>query len=163
MSIGARLKLIRKKHKQSLDETATIFDITKQTLSRYENEKRTPDNEFLESFGRQFSLSGDWLLYGKPPIFQQEVAKTDVNGIFLELAAELTRISNRKTTELKMIDIPQETLSNTPENYVLMLEYMLKYESVRRDILKFFYLFQKPEADKQQKKEGDFLKADGRI
>jgi transcriptional regulator with XRE-family HTH domain len=148
MTIGERLKLVRKKFKLKLDETAAIFDITMQTLSRYENGKRTPDNDFLEAFGNHFKLSGDWLLYGQPPIFRTADSKQDVNSMFLELAAVMTAESEHPGTDPKLVDLPMESLVDTPENFVLMLQYMLKYPEVCHNMFQFFYLFQKPVADK---------------
>ncbi len=155
MTIGKRLKLVRKKFKLKLDETAAIFDITMQTLSRYENGKRTPDNDFLEAFGYHFKLSGDWLLYGEPPIFKTGDSQQDINGMFLELAAVVTSIANLRTTAPKYVDIPIENLTDTPENFIVMLQYMLKYPEVCKHMFQFFHLFQKPMADKHLEPTGN--------
>jgi transcriptional regulator with XRE-family HTH domain len=133
MTIGARLKLIRKKNNLKLKEAGEIFDITAQTLSRYENGQRTPDNDFLETFGKYFKLSGDWLLYGEPPIYRAADLDRDIKESFLELS----HLINSK--EAPGIDIP--------ENFLLLLKYMLKYPRVRQSIFQFFYLFQKPLID----------------
>ena len=65
MTIGARLKYVRNRFEMSLESTASIFDITAQTLSRYENGRRSPDNEFLEQFGKHFNLPRTGASYRK--------------------------------------------------------------------------------------------------
>lgn len=147
MSIGSRLKKIRQNNNQSQEQTATIFNITKQTLSRYEKGQRTPDNDFLKHFGMHFKINANWLLYNEPPIFKEGVAQKDVKSLFLELVTLMTRSENQELSDLEFVDIPTDRLSNVPENFLLMLGYMLKYEKVRRNVLRFFYLFEKPDAD----------------
>ncbi|MCP4148434.1 MAG: hypothetical protein GY757_11860, partial [bacterium] len=44
---------------------------------------------------------------------------------------------------------PENLFDDTPENFVLMLQYMLKFPDVRKAMFQFFYLFQKPAADKK--------------
>ena len=154
MTIGQRLKLIRTEAKLSLEKTGALFDITAQTLSRYENGERRPDHDFLRDFGKYFKLSGDWLLYGEPPIRKS----TDLDKSIKEAFLELTHLINIKK-------IPDITLSETdtmgdylrsitkdnPDNLILMLEYMLKYVPVRKNMLQFFFLFQKPMIDESLK------------
>jgi transcriptional regulator with XRE-family HTH domain len=148
MTIGARLKLIRKKNKLKLQEAGEIFDITAQTLSRYENGQRTPDNDFLEAFGRNFKLSGDWLLYGEPPIYRAADLDRDVKESFLELSHLIHSKEAPGIDIPKKLDITLQQLSDDiPENFLLLLKYMLKYPRVRQSIFQFFYLFQKPLID----------------
>jgi transcriptional regulator with XRE-family HTH domain len=150
MTIGARLKLIRTKFKLSLEKTGVLFDVTAQTLSRYENGKRTPDNDFLESFGKHFKLSGDWLLYGAPPIFKASDLDKDVKEAFVELSSLLSTKGSHKDIIPEVLRVSMEKLTeDTPENFIMMLEYMLKDEAVRKDMFQFFHLFQKPPADKR--------------
>jgi transcriptional regulator with XRE-family HTH domain len=154
MTIGDRLKLVRKKSKLNLEQTAAIFDITAQTLSRYENGKRTPDNDFLESFGKHFNLSGDWLLYGEPPIFKAEDLNKDIQGVFYELSS-LIRTGSVKGVEIPEVlkDSIDKMILDCPENYITLLHYMLKDPVVRKNIFQFFYLFQKPDSDKRKEQE----------
>jgi transcriptional regulator with XRE-family HTH domain len=149
MTIGSKLKLIRKKFQLKLEQTAAVFDITAQTLSRYENGKRTPDNEFLEAFGKHFNLSGNWLLYGEPPIFKTGEAKKDIRESFIELSHLVT---SQKVRDMRLEERVQTSLDQltggSPENFLLMLEYMLKYPGIRKNMLQFFYIFQKPFAER---------------
>lgn len=148
MTIGARLKLIRKKNNLKLQEAGDIFDITAQTLSRYENGQRTPDNDFLEAFGKYFKLSGDWLLYGEPPIYRAADLDRDVKESFLELSHLINSKGVPGIDIPEKLDFPPDRMTDDiPENFLLLLKYMLKYPGVRRGIFQFFYLFQKPLID----------------
>jgi transcriptional regulator with XRE-family HTH domain len=148
MTIGQRLKLVRNEAKLSLEKTGALFDITAQTLSRYENCERRPDNDFLREFGKHFNLSGDWLLYDEPPMRKATDMDKSIKGSFFEL----TNLINAK----KAPDVPisnalgdflGKITEDNPDNFILMFEYMLKYAPVRKNMFQFFFLFQKPMID----------------
>ncbi len=141
MTIGARLKAIRKAEKLKLIEVGKLFDITAQTLSRYENNQRTPDNDFLEAFGKHFNLSGNWLLYNEPPIYRTDEKERDIKESFLELS----NLINYK--DVINIDMTEKITDNTPENFLLLIKYMLQYPIIRKGIFQFFYLLLKPMID----------------
>ena len=145
MTIGARLNLIRKRNNLKLSEIGKIFDITAQTVSRYENGQRTPDNDFLEAFGKHFKISGDWLLYGEPPIYRATTVEKDVKESFLELSH---LINSKEVIDIDIPEISENYLEkiavDSPENFILLLKYMLKYPEICKNILQFFFLFQKP-------------------
>ncbi|MGD2090028.1 MAG: helix-turn-helix transcriptional regulator [Candidatus Aminicenantes bacterium] len=147
MTIGARLKMIRKSKELKLIEVGKIFDITAQTLSRYENDQRTPDNDFLEAFGKYFNLSGNWLLYNEPPIYKTDIQDRDIKESFLELS---NLISSKDVHDIDIpteLDFSQKITSDNPENYLLLIKYMLKYPIIRKGIFQFFYLLLKPLID----------------
>jgi len=141
MTIGARLKAIRKAEKLKLIEVGKLFDITAQTLSRYENNQRTPDNDFLEAFGKHFNLSGNWLLYNESPIYRTDEKERDIKESFLELS----NLINYK--DVIDIDMTEKITDNTPENFLLLIKYMLQYPIIRKGIFQFFYLLLKPMID----------------
>jgi transcriptional regulator with XRE-family HTH domain len=148
MTIGQRLKLIRTEAKLSLEKTGALFDITAQTLSRYENGERRPDNDFLREFGKHFNLSGDWLLYDEPPMRKS----TDLDRSIKESFFELTHLINaKKVSDVPIPDALGDFLGtiteDNPDNFILMFEYMLKYAPVRKNMFQFFFLFQKPMID----------------
>ena len=147
-TIGERLKMIRTRNNLKLKEAGAIFDITAQTLSRYENGQRTPDNEFLEYFGKHFNLSGDWLLYGEPPIYRADDLDRNVKESFLELSHLINSKDVPDIALPEKLDFSMEKITNDmPENFILLLKYMLKYPRVRKGIFQFFYFFQKPLID----------------
>lgn len=154
MKIGARLKYIRKRSNLSLEKISKIFDVTAQTISRYENAERSPDIEFLELFGKHFKLSANWLLYGEKPIFREEKeneSEKDIRQLFLELSSILPGKFENESIPILKASIENIT-KDDPENYLMMLAYMLKDAKVRKNIFQFFFLFQKPDADQPEKK-----------
>ena len=62
-TFAQRMKLLRKKNDITLDELAEKIQSTKATLSRYENDKRTPNIEFARKMAEAFGVTTDYL-YG---------------------------------------------------------------------------------------------------
>lgn len=146
MGLGIRLNLIRTKRGMSLKDMSKIFGLTPAALSRYENEERTPDIDFIAEFGRNFNVNGDWLLYGDKPIFKsgERIQLNEEEKLIdlLESIKEPTKIEkNISTCSL------EEISKETPYNYINLLRYMKKYPIIRKNIFQFFYLFQMPEVD----------------
>lgn len=136
----------------SLEKTGAIFDITAQTLSRYENGERRPDNDFLREFGKHFELSGDWLLYGEPPMRKATNLDKTIKESFFEL---IHLINAKKVPDIAVPDYLGDYLGkiteDNPDSFILMFEYMLKYAPVRKNMFQFFFLFQKPMIDESLK------------
>jgi len=148
MTVGERLRMVRTKEGLLLKEVGAICGITAQTLSRYENNDRKPDYEFLGRFVKHFKISTDWLLFGESPIYKAADLDRDVKESFIELSD----LVNSK--DIPDIDIPgkfwfslQKIADDIPENYLLLIKYMLKYPMVRKGILQYFYLLLKPLID----------------
>jgi transcriptional regulator with XRE-family HTH domain len=57
-----RLRSLRLFKKMTLDDLAQALETTKTTLSRYENNKRIPDAEFIVRTTSFFKVSSDYLL-----------------------------------------------------------------------------------------------------
>jgi transcriptional regulator with XRE-family HTH domain len=140
MTIGQRLRMIRKKENLILKEVGAICGITDQSLSRYERDQRTPENEFLKRFVKHFNINTDWLLFGTPPIYKVAYQDRDVKKSFIELSEMI------KSKDVH-IDV-QKIIDDIPENYLLLIKYMLKYPIIRKGIFQFFYLLLKPMIDK---------------
>lgn len=64
-SIGARIRWFRESMDYSRDTFATILNISKMTLARYETDERKPDADFIIKFCEEYDVSADWLLFGK--------------------------------------------------------------------------------------------------
>lgn len=146
MTIGERLKMIRNKEKLLLKEVGNLCDISAQTLSRYENDQRTPDNEFLKKFVKHFNISSDWLLFGEVPIYRDDQRRDkDVKESFIELSHLISSKDIPGIDRLEKFDLTLEKITDdVPENYLLMLKYMMKNPIIRKGIFQFFYLFLKP-------------------
>lgn len=64
MNLGKKILKIRKDNKMSQDEFAEILNVTRQTISNWENSKNYPDIETLIKISDKFNISLDILLKG---------------------------------------------------------------------------------------------------
>lgn len=62
MNLGNKIQEIRKKNKMSQEELAEVFNVTRQTISSWENSKSYPDIETLIKLSDKFDISLDILL-----------------------------------------------------------------------------------------------------
>lgn len=62
MSLGSNIIKIRKDNNMSQEEFAEIFNVTRQTISNWENTKSYPDIETLIKISDRFNISLDVLL-----------------------------------------------------------------------------------------------------
>lgn len=64
MTTGKRLKQLREERRMTQEELAKALDISKSTVSMYENDTRMPKPENMEAIADFFNVSIDFL-YGK--------------------------------------------------------------------------------------------------
>ena len=62
MNLGLKIVKIRKEHKMSQEDFAELFNVTRQTISSWENSKSYPDIETLIKISNKFNISLDILL-----------------------------------------------------------------------------------------------------
>lgn len=62
MNLGKRIATIRKERKMSQEDFAELFNVTRQTISSWENSKSYPDIETLVKISDKFNISLDILL-----------------------------------------------------------------------------------------------------
>ena len=62
MNIGEQINNLRKKHGLSQDDFSNLFNVSRQTVSNWENEKSYPDLQMLVDMSDQFGISLDVLL-----------------------------------------------------------------------------------------------------
>lgn len=114
MSLGSRLKELRKEKKLTQADLAKIFSLGESTISFYENNKRTPDFELLKRIAVFFNVSIDYLL-GNIDVRNTSVKENgnkpfrciDVNGLpdeaieEVEKYIELIRLKYNQNENLK--------------------------------------------------------------
>lgn len=61
-SFSERMKKLRKKQSITLEQLANEIDVTKSTLSRYENNQREPKMYIVKKLASYFTVSVDYLL-----------------------------------------------------------------------------------------------------
>ncbi len=88
-----RLRELRNLKSMTLDELAKELKTTKTTLSRYENNKRTADSDFIVNACEFFGVSSDYILgltnnplsvddlLSKKRILVDDLSKDDVNTV----------------------------------------------------------------------------------
>jgi transcriptional regulator with XRE-family HTH domain len=140
MTIGERLRMIRKKENLVLKEVGELCGITDQSLSRYERDKRYPENEFLKRFVTHFKLNTDWVLFGTLPIYKVDDKEKDAKKCFIEFSEMI------KSKDVPGID-PQKVIDDITENYLVLNKYMLNYPIIRKGIFQFFFFLLKPMID----------------
>ena len=62
MNIGEQINNLRKKHGLSQDDFANLFNVSRQTISNWENGKSYPDLEMIIKVSDYFKISIDELL-----------------------------------------------------------------------------------------------------
>lgn len=62
MNIGEQINNLRKKHGLSQDDFANLFNVSRQTVSNWENGKSYPDLEMIIKISDYFKISVDELL-----------------------------------------------------------------------------------------------------
>lgn len=72
-----RLRHLRKQHKLTQEQLGQKINVTKVSISGYENGKRTPDTETLEMLANYFQVSVDYLLgrTSNPTIYDSPITK----------------------------------------------------------------------------------------
>lgn len=60
--LGKRLKILRSEKKITQEELGKVVNVTKVSISGYENGNRTPDTETLQKLADFFNVSTDYLL-----------------------------------------------------------------------------------------------------
>ncbi|AND84225.1 transcriptional regulator [Clostridium tyrobutyricum DIVETGP] len=61
-TFNKRMKELRAEKNITLEELAKVLNTTKSTLSRYENNLRTPNADFINQLAKYFNVSADYLL-----------------------------------------------------------------------------------------------------
>ncbi len=62
MTFGERLKQIRMDRNMSQEELATILETSKQVISRYENNQRSPKISIVEEYSKKLGVDINYLL-----------------------------------------------------------------------------------------------------
>lgn len=61
-TFGERMRMVREEKSMSLQEVGKKIGISKQALSRYEKDERSPRQPTVESLARFFEVSPTWLM-----------------------------------------------------------------------------------------------------
>ncbi|WP_406242060.1 helix-turn-helix domain-containing protein [Tissierella carlieri] len=104
--IGKRIKTLRNERNLLQKDLAEQLNLSQQTISLYESEKRQPDYQILQSIADFFNVSVDYLL-GRTDIkdssilsVKEDETKFDIHN---EIADEIEKLSPESQEELKKL------------------------------------------------------------
>lgn len=133
MSVGHRIKELRKKSKQTISDLATILEISGSALSQLENNKFMPSSEVVIKICEHFKITSDYLLFGNDKIIENnnhvtylEVNKDD-NEIDVEIGED-NIIVNRDILK-KLVYLTNETIKS--KNEVIQIEKEFRTELIK--------------------------------
>ena len=66
MNVGNQISTIRKEHQLTQEQFGSLFHVTRQTVSNWENDKNYPDLQMLIDISNQFGISLDTLIKEDP-------------------------------------------------------------------------------------------------
>ena len=79
MSIGKRIRQIRKERNLTMEAFGKQIGVTRNSISMIESEKNNPSDQTIRSICREFNVSEDWLRTGAgeatPTIPDDEITK----------------------------------------------------------------------------------------
>ena len=84
--LGARIKELRKEFGLSQVDLASRLEVTKQTISNWENENIQPSSDMLVDLANVFNVTTDYLLG------LDDVPRLSIEGLPLSFAAHLAQI-----------------------------------------------------------------------
>ncbi|MDT2829905.1 helix-turn-helix domain-containing protein [Vagococcus carniphilus] len=86
MILGEKIKSIRQENKLSQEEFSEKFNVTRQTVSNWENGKSVPDLETIVRMSSEFNVSTDELLKEDKSVVQKiDSEKKKKNTLFMIL------------------------------------------------------------------------------
>lgn len=92
MNLGKRILNIRKERKMSQEDFAELFNVTRQTISSWENSKSYPDIETLVKISDKFNISLDILLREDKNMIETYKNDSKQKKVFKRISIILTSI-----------------------------------------------------------------------
>lgn len=108
MTLGEKLKHYRKSAGYTQDELSKILSVTPQAISKWENDKGTPDIELLVPISTALGITVDALL--KNDIGDSELLSEELSGIY----------GDRTRTPREKYALYKDMLKNAPERPEIM-------------------------------------------
>jgi transcriptional regulator with XRE-family HTH domain len=98
-TIGDRIKQLRTENNLTQEEFGKIFSIVKSTVSMYESNKSTPDDELKKKIANYFNVTLDWLM-GNTDVRNPADEITDAVSDDPELAEFWNELKDREDLKL---------------------------------------------------------------
>ena len=165
MNIGNKIKFFREKQGISMDELATALDVSKSTVSRYENNKREPNIDTLQNIAIALGVTINELVgltkleedmqYFKN---RQSELTTKINEVDLNIknVNEIYQYLKSTTRIIDNIKEKNEKGENLSEDEIIEMNKLIN--SVPKHIDAFFKIF-----DTKEKKEEEVISKEEEI
>ena len=115
-TFNQRMKELRAEENITLEELAKALSTTKSTLSRYENNLRTPNADFINQLAKYFNVSVDYLLGNSN---DKNIDESKISEIDKELIDDITSLDDdlKKEAEkyIELLKIKQNLDKNKDE------------------------------------------------
>ncbi|WP_057820621.1 helix-turn-helix domain-containing protein [Schleiferilactobacillus perolens] len=95
MSFGERLRALRTEKHMTQSDLGKLMDVSKASVSLYEKNQRTPDQETLKKVAQFFDVSIDYLLGVSDKRHYYALTKKDKRDIETELEDVLAGVTNK--------------------------------------------------------------------
>ena len=94
-TIGSRLHGLRRSAKRTLKEECEIFDVSLNSVYRWEHDLSVPKRSLLRRIAEFYGVNYDWLLYGaenedKPAAEKRDEAENGIERKLLNMLANLS-------------------------------------------------------------------------
>lgn len=93
MTLGEKLKLIRKQYNLSQEGMAELLDVSRQAITKWENDMGLPSSEHLKKLSQTFNVSIDYLLNDE----------TDLPVLTLRQSLDKTKYKNKLTSYAEIL------------------------------------------------------------
>lgn len=113
MTIGERIKKIRKKEKLTQSEFASRIGLSQNTIANYELDRRIPSEQVNISICREFNVNHNWLVDGKGEPFLPEPT-----GLIDELKVQY----NLSDTEIEILTNYLKLSNSQRESFIEFVE-----------------------------------------
>lgn len=100
MSVGNRIKIVRKMYKLNQSELSNILGLSQAHISNIESNKDNPSDKMLRSISTEFKINYDWLKNGTGEIEDYKPSNKNSNTIILDLKKELNSDKALKNNSL---------------------------------------------------------------
>lgn len=99
LTLGEKIKEIRKEHNLNQSEFGELFGLTQNTITNIENDKRFPTYEILIEIAKRFNISVDYLL---------GLSEAKTNNIELKAICDYTGLTEEAVNKLHELCTPKE-------------------------------------------------------
>ena len=131
MTIGERISDLRKRHKISQLQLARMMDVSRQAVSKWENDLSAPDTLRLIQLAEALDTSVDFLATGTPPpepktevirvveTVDRVVEKVVVKPITIEKLVEIEKTTPEKIKPVSTKKVVRRVYVRNPVEYIV--------------------------------------------